>query len=59
MVHRQHCILHAFEQFGALYAQPRWQIPGPTRIRTGYLQLQTPVGAGMSLMEVKPKEMLL
>ena len=32
--HRQHCTLDAFEQSGA---QPRWQISGPTGIRTWYL----------------------
>ena len=39
--HRQHCTLKAFEQFGELYkyAQPRWQISGPTGIRTCYIQL--------------------
>ena len=31
--HKQHSTLQAFEQFGALYiyAQPQWQISGPTR----------------------------
>ena len=43
--HRQHCTLQAFEQFAALYmaAQPRWQISGPTGIRTWYLQITSPM----------------
>ena len=41
--HKQHCPLDVFEQFGALYMhKPRWQISGPTGIRTWYLQVTSP-----------------
>ena len=41
--HKQHCIPHAFEQFGALYAQPRWQISVPIGFEPGTSRLQAPV----------------